>query len=345
MININHFWKYFGFFFIFIFGIILQVISYTIKYWETEPTSELILGTRDFELSYPLALIQIHTTESSKKYLSFIFEKWSNHPLIQDGSFEISIVSKKNIEIETNFKINQFDCDFSNENDEKICLTFEGFSSFLSEETKANWFLKITDTTWVDLHNLRIYISRLHSIYNPKKHIVFKSQSILNNNQKIIGESSWLMSRAYIIYQINNNNKTSIINKFPNSQDNQIQSFFINKLFKNSFTWDDNHMLDAICQNCYEDILSNKHWEILPYCKNDQLYGKVNSIITIKISNNPSPNFELSKIINLAPNSILFYMNSNRTFLYLCYFKKPKRIYSYSINEITQRKQIIYLPK
>ena len=342
--NTHFYARFIVFISIFILGMILQILCFNIQITDTDPTSKLTYGTRDLALTHPLAIICIITTTTTNKRLESTLEKWGDHPLVKDGTFEINVVANRDSDVETSFPLIKVPCEDDGKTSGTACRTWQTYINFVSKETKANWFYRATDSSWINLDNLRRYISTLHKLYDPKTNVVFKAQSDGMNNITE-GDSGWLMSRAFITYhQQNNLSLISLSEKNIELTDNKIETNIINKIYPKQSIWDDGYIVDALCNNCQGDLITNKQWESFPQCKQDQekqKFGIVKELIAFKITSQPDSNAELAKSLTQAPSSLLYSFSQDRQTISVCYSTTPVSKYSYTEKEL--RKKIVFV--
>lgn len=335
--------RFIAFFSVFVIGIILQILCFNIRVSENDPSGKLTYGTRDLALTHPLAVISIITTTATNKRLENTLDKWGDHPLVKDGTFEINVVAYAESDVETSYQIIKVPCEENGKTCGTACSTWQTYMNFVSKETKANWFFRATDAAWINLDNLKTYISRLHKLYDPKVNVVFKGQSDWKGNITS-RESGWLVSRAFIHYHLQNNlSLVTLSEQATDATDTSIETSIISKLYSKSAIWDDGYIIDATCNNCQGDALINKQWESFPECKavEKMKFGTVHDIISIKVSSQPETNAEIAKSITSAPNSLLFSYGPDRDTISLCYSTVHVPKFTYIETEL--RRKIVFV--
>lgn len=321
-------------------GVVVQITCFFIKFNDTSAIGILEIGSRKIDIPDLLADIHVISTSSTNQKLARLLDKWTNHPLINTKKFKVSIIAQNSDEIESTFPVILTECS------DYLCKISESMKLFYQENTKANWFFQVTDSNWVDLQNLATYISRLHAIYDPTRHIVFKSQSIAYENYHIIGDTSgWLMSRAFISKQFMN--ESNILSKLHSENNTEsatmIETKFVRSIFPSSSLWDDNHIIDMSCENCLADLIDNEKWEEFPECTSFQKHGNVKDIVSVTVNSPSDQNAALISAIVNAPQYLHFVASNDRKKMSLCYSKIPVPAFSYSSSELRLRKHIIQL--
>jgi len=209
------------------------------------------------------AIIGILSSSVTKNRLQILENLLIDNTYIQNDILTPVFITK---DASDNFSFNSVH--FPNCNDDYrgpkglSCKTDSLFSYFLKEYPQSNWLLRLVDDTFLNPDALMRFIEATESLYNPKRHIIFKSMK--NNWYGTIylhGGVGWLMSRAFVEYLVSNSVSISEISKVSlYGQDDTAQTQIVNYIYKDIEKWHDPHfgihrfplLPQHISDNCVE---------------------------------------------------------------------------------------------
>lgn len=173
------------------------------------------------------------------------------------------------------------------------------------ENTTHKWYFRTTYDTFTHIGNLRKFIQKLNSKYNPDKDIVIKAD---HNKKFLHGGPGWVMSRAAVKYYLELEKEITKEYEKEGCGDDVNIMHFINKT---NLTFYDIHTQEfagwPVYDNSYESLIMSKfnYSNITTYCRNDLHISRVNDIVNWHNGRKKDYVNTIGKrIINNAPNYI-----------------------------------------
>lgn len=269
-----------------------------------------------------LAVIDVHTSCATIDRTDRL-SMWMNHRLVENGTFSIRRVLSKECKLNPR-DISPLPTIFAACTDETgginglACRVEYGYRRFLQDFPTARWYFKSMDDTWIIHSSLYRYLLDLEKYYDPMKHMVFISHANRERfNFYVHGGAGWLMSRAFVDYQLNHNLSLRALLQYSHYyQDDTAQSIIVRSVFPYVRNWDEMEINGFQCSKNDIEVLVKKNWNTLPRCPISVESTKLNNIIAQHMFGGEMEILALS--ISSAPDNIGFYRDSPNQTIKLC---------------------------
>lgn len=293
----------------------------------------------DTKRTKPLAKIILYTSGATYDRVLFASKTWANHPLVENGTFEINVAVSYDANITNEiFRTFRYPCTDQVEKPSGLaCRVDFSFFDILQDTLSSDWIYKAMDDTWLELDNLYTYITNLNQIVDPKRHLVVKAH--INSKHLpdylIHGGTGWLQSRAMTEYLFKNHmNILSLFTKSYILQDDTTQSLINYLVFDRNF---DYHEPNYLCQRFHPDFqpfFENYDFSSVPECPSNYLVSKIKKVISIHLFGTDSLMRTFANNLEKLPDDLCYYYIVHNTYTYLCRSTPTTLFTTYDIDQL-----------
>jgi hypothetical protein len=269
----------------------------------------------------PLAVIDLYSSKATLNRVSAVSIPWLyDSPFRANGTFEFRIVISDLVPGPFPLKHQYVNCsDEHNGPNALPCRVEKGYATFVKAYPNSGWLLRADDDVWINLSLLYHYILKLNKMYDPMKHLVFRTHANPERAGKFYahGGCGWLVSNAYVKYHVTND--VSLIKLLPYSryrQDDTAQSIIIRHMFPKVGLWDEPTIMGYTCLTCNQFAFTN--WSLLPVCPSDKYGIRISDLMVLHGCSGSAGIQRLIRAIPTAPVGIMIYRDQTTQRALLC---------------------------
>lgn len=283
---------------------------------------EMVSRRRAFVI--PSVVLDFHTSRATFNRMSEVLS-WLNCSYVRDGLVIPRIIlGRDSVErVDTSiFKVVRVPCtDERNGVNGHTCRVQKAYEAFLRDYPNGLWYFRAMDDTWLDMDNFMNWMNITNYKYNPLEDLVVLGHANHEHMTRYFlhGGVGWLMSRAMLQYQINND--ISLTRLFPYSkyqQDDTSESIITRALYERAGYWDEMLLSGFECETCKTEAYKKREWDKLPLCQPGIIGARVRDIIGQHTFGNRDTMLDFGHTIRTTPENILFYRVPMEQKIYLC---------------------------